>query len=354
MPRPSTAPASSFQDRSEVPASADRKDLEALFASHRSKLLIHCYRFTGSLHDAEDLVQETMLKAWRTFDQFEGRASPSTWLYRIATNVGIMALRRRASARRVFPDDLRGAASRMPNHGPNTGEVPWIEPLPDLLLKNVKDDSPTPNARHELRESVSLAFIAATQRLPARQRAALLLCDVLGWSAVETAETLAMSVPAVNSALQRARRTLSQRLSADDIKPSTSTEEQRVLAQHYADAWERTDVKALLALLTEDAALVMPPFNEWYQGRPSFGTFLEWFYRGSWNDGVRPVFRFLPLESNLQPALAGYVQLRPGTKFQARSVHVLTYRRKKIARTTIFIGPKFIGRFNLPPELDAP
>ncbi len=331
-----------------------RKDFEATFASHRGKLLLHCYRFTGSLHDAEDLVQETMINAWRAFDRFEGRSSPSSWLYRIATNVGLMSLRRRARARKVFPDDLRGPASRMPTRGPNPTDIPWIEPLPDLLIRNVKDESPGPRTRYEQRETVHLAFMAATQRLPPRQRAVLLLSDVLGWSVNETAGTLRMSVPAVNSALQRARGTLSQRLSAEDIKPQASAEEQQVIAQNYADAWERTDVKTLLSLLTRDATLVMPPFNEWYQGRHAIRAFIDWFFHWSWNDGVTGTFRLIPIQANGQPALAGYVRLRPGTKFQARSVHVLSFRRKKIHRVTIFIGPKFLGRFNLPPELDAP
>ena len=135
------------------------------------------------------------------------------------------------------------------------------------------------------------------------------------------------------------------------MKPDASAEH-RATAQHYADAWERTDVKALLSLLTKDATLVMPPFNEWYQGRAAIGDFLSWFFQGSWNDGVPGVFRLIPIGANRQLAFAGYVRLRPGTKFQARSVHVLTFRRKKLVRLSIFIGPKFIGRFNLPPELD--
>lgn len=295
-------------------------------------------------------MQETLLKAWQAFDQFEGRSSLSSWLYRIATNVCLMALRRRARTRRVFPDDLRGAASRMPTHGPNLTDVPWIEPLPDLLMKNLKDESPGPNARYEMRETVHLAFIAASQQLPSRQRAVLLLC----WSANETAKTLRLSVPAVNSALQRARRTMSRGLSVEDMQTNTSTKEHRALAQNYAEAWERTDLKTLLSLLTKDATLVMPPYNEWYQGHSALRGFLDWFFQGSWNDGVLPAFRFLPIESNRQPALAGYIRLRPATNYQARSVHVLTFRRKKIARTTIFIGPKFIDRFHLPPELDRP
>ena len=313
---------------------------------------MHCYRFTGSLHDAEDLVQETLINAWRAFDRFEGRSSLSSWLYRIATNVGLTSLRRQARVRRVFPDHLRGPTTRMPTHGPATADISWIEPLPDLLLENIKDESPGPGARYEQRETVRLAFIAATQQLPPRQRAVLLLCDVLGWSAVESAETLRMSLPAVNSALQRARATMSRGLTAEDVKPSASAAEQRAIAQHYADAWERTDVRALLSLLTKDAALVMPPFNEWYQGRPAIRAFIDWFFHWSWNDGVTGAFHLIPAQANGQRALAGYVRLRPGTKFQARSIHVLNFRRKKLHRTTIFIGPKFLHRFNLLPELD--
>jgi len=332
---------------------SDRKDFEEIFATHRGKLLTHCYRFTGSLHDAEDLVQETMLKAWQAFDRFEGRSSLASWLYRIATNIGLMSLRRRARARRVFPDDLRHSTVRMPTHGPATTEIPWIEPLPDWLFKNVRDESPGPNVQYERRETVHLAFIAASQQLPPRQRAVLLLCDVLGWSASETAEALRMSVPAVNSALQRARGTMSRGLSVEEVKSNASAEH-RSTARRYAEAWENTDMKALLSLLSKEATLVMPPFNEWYHGPAAIGVFLSWFFCGSWNDGVPAGFRLLPIGANGQLAFAGYVRLRPGTKFQARSVHVLTFRRKKLARISIFIGPKFIGRFNLPPELDAP
>jgi len=170
----------------------------------------------------------------------------------------------------------------------------------------------------------------------------------------ETAETLRMSVPAVNSALQRARGTMSRGFSAEDVKPQASAEEQKAIAHDYADAWERTDVKALLSLLTRDATLVMPPFTEWYQGHAGIRAFIDWFFHWSWNDGVTGTFRLIPLQANYQPAFAGYVRLRPGTKFQARSVHVLSFRRKKLHRITIFIGPKFLPRFNLPPELDAP
>ena len=353
MPRKSSA--SRFPPAPASPRSiaTSRKDFEAAVASHRGKLLLHCYRFTGSLHDAEDLVQETVINAWRAFDRFEERSSLSSWLYRIATNVGLTSRRRQAGARRVFPDSLRGPTMRMPTRGPNPADIPWIEPLPDLLLANLRDESPGPAARYERRETVRLAFVAATQQLPPRQRAALLLCDVLGWSVGETAGTLRMTVPAVNSALQRARGTLGNGLSAEDVKPSASAAEQRATAQRYADAWERTDVKALLALLTKDATLAMPPFNEWYQGRPGIRAFLDWFFHWSWNEGVTGAFRLIPIQANGQPALAGYVRLRPDTKFQARSVHVLTFRRKKLHRVTIFIGPKFIGRFNLPPELDS-
>src|SRR4051812_7671173 len=169
MPRASNPPVSSPPPASERATGTDREDFETVVASHRGKLLMHCYRFTGSLHDAEDLVQETMINAWRAFDRFERRSSLSSWLYRIATNVGLTSLRRQARARRVFPDDLRGPTSRMPTRGPSTAEIPWIEPLPDLLLKNVKEESPGPGARYERRETVRLAFIAATQQLPARQ-----------------------------------------------------------------------------------------------------------------------------------------------------------------------------------------
>ncbi|HEY5893915.1 MAG TPA: sigma-70 family RNA polymerase sigma factor [Chthoniobacterales bacterium] len=331
-----------------------REGFEEIVTSHRGKLLAHCYRFTGSLHDAEDLVQETMLRAWRAIDRFESRSSLQSWLYRIATNVCLTAVRRKASARRVLPDNVGGPTSRMPIGGPSTTDIPWIEPLPDSMLENLTDASPGPAARYELRETIRLAFIAATQQLPARQRAVLLLCDVLGWSASETAETLSMSVASVNSALQRARGTMGKGLSAEDVRDSAGAEgRHRSIAHKYADAWESTDLKGLVSLLAKDASLVMPPFSEWYLGRAAIRTFIGWFYDWSWNEGIRGAFRMVPTQANGQFALGSYARLRPATKFQARALHVLSFRKGKIHRITIFVGAKFFSKFGLAPELGA-
>ncbi len=174
---------------------------------------MHCYRFVGSMHDAEDLVQESYLRAWRGLSRFQGRSSVRSWLYRIATNVCLDALSRRSALRRVFPDDLGGLPTRRMPKGPPSTEVPWIEPLPDLALEGVVDTSPGPAVQYEQREAVRLAFISATQRLPAQQRAVLMLRDVLGWSAGQTAGALKMTTASANSALQRARSTLETGLS---------------------------------------------------------------------------------------------------------------------------------------------
>ena len=188
----------------------DRRAFQQLTEPRRRELLVHCYRMLGSFHDAEDLVQETLLRAWRGLKGFDGRASTRYWLYRIATNACLNALATRASAGRVLPETESPATEQMPDREPAT-DIAWLEPYPDSALEQIADDAPGPDARYEMREAVQLAFIAAIQLLPPRQRATLLLTDVLGWSAAESARLLDSSVAAVNSALQRARTTLEER-----------------------------------------------------------------------------------------------------------------------------------------------
>lgn len=245
----------------------------ALFEAHRPALTGHCYRMLGSIDDAEDAVQESMVRAWRAADRFEGRASPKTWLTRIATNVCLDALAA-SGRRRVRPVDLTTRP------GVFTDDLVlhthpreyWVEPVPDVSV--LPDESACdPAERAVLRESVRTAFVAALQYLPPRQRAALLLTQVLGWSAAETAETLAMTVPAVNSALQRARATLDARNPA--VAPRTLTGDQAALAGRYAEAFERYDVDALVALLHEEATLSMPPYELWLQGPVSITAWLR-------------------------------------------------------------------------------
>jgi len=234
--------------------SGDRHAFQQLSEPHRRELRVHCYRMLGSFHDAEDMVQETLLRAWRGLQGFDGRASTRYWLYRIATNACLNALAARASAGRVLPETQSPATERMPDREP-ASDIAWLEPYPDSALDRIADDAPGPAARYEMREAVQLAFIAAIQLLPPRQRAALLLSDVLGWSAAESARLLDSSVAAVNSALQRARATLEERLPGGPPRTAVAASDaQRALLERYVRAWESTDVDGLTALLKEDAS----------------------------------------------------------------------------------------------------
>jgi RNA polymerase sigma-70 factor (ECF subfamily) len=240
----------------------------------------------------------------------------------------------------------------MPEGAPST-ETPWIEPLPDSLLENVSDTSPGPAARYELRETIRLAFIAATQRLPARQRAVLLLRDVVGWSASETAKALNMSLASVTSALQRARDTLSRNISPEEIKRSSETSD-HAIGDEYAKAWERADLNGFISLLAKDASLVMPPRNEWYSGRAAIRAFFGWAFDWIWNAGKRDAFRMIATRANDQMALATYVRHRGKTrKFHAHAIQVLTLRRGKITRLTVFVGSQYFKHFGLAAEFAA-
>jgi RNA polymerase sigma-70 factor (ECF subfamily) len=334
----------------------DRKGFQKLVATHRGELLAHCYRFTGSLHDAEDMVQETFLRAWRAVDRFEGRSSLRNWLYRIATNVCLNAAERKANSRRLFPEDVRGPTTRMPEGSPSV-DTPWIEPLPDSILDNVSDTAPGPAARYEMRETIRLAFVAATQRLPARQRAVLLLRDVLGWSAIETAKALSMSVASVTSALQRARSTLNKGVSVDEVDESAADkDDHRSIADEYAKAWERADLDGFISLLAKDASLVMPPWNEWYSGRTAIRSFFGWAFDWIWNAGKCGQIRMVSTRANGQIALATYI-LRRGSrksaKLHAHGLQVLTLRRGRIQRVTIFVGSRFFKKFGMAEKLSS-
>jgi RNA polymerase sigma-70 factor, ECF subfamily len=210
--------------------------------------MLHCYRLVGSLQDAEDLTQETFLRTWPGIDRVQGRASIKNWLYRIATNVCLTAISKATNRRRVLPEQISEPAKRMPSGSP-ADDVPWVEPYPDSSLESLPDTSPGPASRYEMREAIRLAFVVATQRLPARQRAVLLLRDVLGWSAGETAQALGMTVASANSALQRARLTLGNRLSKEEIANQSGNDPHRKqVAEKYAAAWENADLDGLTAL----------------------------------------------------------------------------------------------------------
>src|SRR5437879_9810126 len=231
---------------------------ERLAEPLRREIKVHCYRMLGSLHETEDAVQETYLRAWRSFETFEG-GSFRAWLYKIATNVSLDALASRKHVQRLLPDQHAPATAEMPDGKPAT-DVAWLEPYPDSHLEGIADDAPNPEARYTSREAVKLAFVATIQHLPPRQRAVLLLCDVLGWAATEAATLLGGSTASVNSALQRARETLDKRNTEDQpLKSSPVDATQKELLRRYLQAWEALNVADFAALLKEDAPYVMPP-----------------------------------------------------------------------------------------------
>jgi RNA polymerase sigma-70 factor, ECF subfamily len=319
---------------------------ERLAEPLRRELKLHCYRMLGSVHEAEDLVQETYLRAWRGFGGFEG-GSFRAWLYRIATNACLNALASRNSGPRLLPDQRSPASVRMPEGAPPT-DVAWLEPYPDSELDGIADEAPNPEARYASHEAVQLAFVAVIQQLPPRQRAALLLSDVMGWSASETAHLLGGSVASVNSALQRARETLAKRY--PDGRPAASLRPdpaQRELLGRYLRAWEGHDLDGFVALLKEDARVTMPPWPQWYAGREGIRSFfaIAWTACGE--------MRLQPTAANGQPAFAVYTRVGAGAPWTAHGIQVLEFERDRIARLTLFMEPgqRLFDAFGLPLSL---
>jgi RNA polymerase sigma-70 factor, ECF subfamily len=320
---------------------------ERLAEPFRRELKLHCYRMLGSVHEAEDLVQETYLRAWRHFDGFDGSGSFRAWLYRIATNACLNALASRKQVRRVLPDQQVPATVpvEMPEGAPAT-DVAWLEPYPDSNLEGIADDAPNPEARYASREAVQLAFVAAIQQLPPRQRVALLLCDVLGWAAAETATLLGGSTASVNSALQRARETLAKRYpdGQPPIAPQPSPAQQELL-DRYLQAWEGHDLDGFVALLKEDATYTMPPWLQWYTGREAIRSFfaMAWKICGG--------LRLVPTAANRQPAFAVYERTGADARWTAHSIHVLALQDDMISTMTLFVppvGPRLFHAFGLP------
>lgn len=310
-------------------------DFQRVVERHRRELTVHCYRMLGSFADAEDMLQETLLKAWQGIAGFEGRSSLRTWLYRIATNVCLDAIARRE--RRSLPStSLEPGDPRAALPAPVTEPV-WIEPLPDRLLAGGD-----PEARYSERESVALAFVAALQTLPARQRAILLLRDVLGFSAAETAELLEVTTAAVNSALQRARQSVQTRTAVPD-RPS---DEHRRLLERFIRAWESGDPAAVVALLRDDAVFSMPPLPLWFSGAADIGAFLSGlFARGA-------TFRGVMAGASGQPAVAIY-RRRDDASFELGALYVLTVAGGAIAELHAFLELADPERFDVAAVLDA-
>ena len=324
-------------------AGPDSEEFARLTDPFRPELLAHCYRMLGSVHDAEDQVQETMVRAWRSFGQFEGRSSLRTWLYKIATNACLRALENRS--RRPLPSGL-GAPGENPE-GPMASpvpEVPWLQPIPDAL---VRPEFADPASVAASRTNIRLALIAALQYLPARQRAVLILRDVLGWRAAEVAELLGTTTIAANSALQRARAQLQQVAPSEDEIREPADPDDLALLNRYAAAFENADVTALARLLRDDAVLEMPPLPAWFTGRERIGLFLRSHVL------LRPgEFTMIPTAANGQPALAAYRRGQDGV-YRANSLEVLTVTASRIARITAFLDPSLFATFGLPPALSA-
>ena len=309
----------------------------------RRELLAHCYRMLGSVHDAEDLVQETLLRAWRSYGEFDDRrASLRTWLYRIATNACLTALEQRG--RLALPSELAdpSAGSKWPLDGPHH-EIAWLQPIPDTLLA-----SADPATVVASRGSVRLALIAALQHLPARQRAVLILRDVLAWRATEVAELLDTSTAAVNSALQRARAQLAQATPVEDQIAEPADADRRELLDQYVTAFVNADVTALVRLLREDVELEMPPFLSWFSGRHEVGTFLA-----SRIGAARDRWPMILTSANGEPAVAAYLRGDDGAH-HAHSVQLFTFAGSGIARIVAFVEPRLFPTFGLPPTFAAP
>ncbi|HEY3201439.1 MAG TPA: sigma-70 family RNA polymerase sigma factor [Actinomycetes bacterium] len=326
----------------------DEDAFARLVEPHRRALHAHCYRMLGSATDAEDALQEALLSAWRGLPGFEGRSSLRSWLYAIATNACLRAIERRP--KRVLPTDYAPAADPHDGLGEPLVESVWVEPYPDETL-GLEDGLAGPEARYEQRESVELAFIAALQHLPARQRAVLILRDVLGFSARETAEALETTPVSVDSALQRAHKTVDQRLpeqSQQATLRSLSDDALRQLVQRYVTAWERNDVDAVVAMLAEDAKLAMPPLPTWYRGREQVATFL----RGGPLAGTTR-WRLIPARANGQLAFGLYAWDDKTQTFTPRAIDVLTLRGAHIQEITAFLTPAAFPNFDLPAMLPA-
>jgi RNA polymerase sigma-70 factor (ECF subfamily) len=319
----------------------DEGAFERLVAPYLRELRVHCYRMSGSLHEAEDLMQESLLKVWKGLAGFEQRADLRTWLYKVVTHVCLDALDKRGA--RVLPMELGPAAGPNEPFGAPRLEPIWLEPCPATLYRS---GEPSPATHYETRQSVALAFLVAIQVLPAKQRAVLILRDVLGFQAAECATLLDLTVPAINSALQRARETLATREGQWQTAPPT-TDHSALLAK-YVQAWEHADVNLLVALLLKDATLAMPPLSQWIAGADAICASIQGMVFGPAGPGA---FRLVQTEANGAPAFAAYQRDPESGKMRAISLHVLELRRGLIASITAFLDPALFPLFGLAAEL---
>ena len=330
----------------------DEPAFAALVERHRRELRVYCYRMLGSFDESEDLVQETFLRAWKGIGGFEGRSTVRAWLYRIATNACLDALDGRA--RRVLPQHLAPPSDPSVGLAPRT-DIPWLQPFPDRLWEPVAPSGAEPDAVVVERETIELAFLAAIQHLPPRQRAALLLRDVLGWRPGQIAALLEGSVASVNSALQRARATLREHLPERRLEWAPSAEptaQERAVLRRYMDAMERGDLAAVAALLAEDVRTAMPPWPMWIQGRDTVVAALaaSWDPRSPHYVGR---FRMLPIAANRQPAVAAYVRGLDDPAHRAFAISVLRIEDGLVVEATAFHDLGLFPAFALPMTLPA-
>ncbi|MEO8397337.1 MAG: sigma-70 family RNA polymerase sigma factor [Chloroflexota bacterium] len=314
----------------------DEDAFQSLTEPYRHELRVHCYRILGSLQDAEDLVQETFLRAWRRLETFEERASMRAWLYKIATNACLDAIDKQ---KRLLPTVYNPPAE-------SSAEPTWFEPCPDDWFNEM---TVSPEARYSARESMSLAFLVTLQLLPARQRAVLILRYVLDWQASEVAALLETTISAVNNALRRARVTLEQQATGHLANPLPADDHLRTVLDRYVRAWEESDISTLIALLKEDAVMSMPPAALWFQGREAIRAFtLNEIFP---NMGASS-WLFKPIQANGQPAFAVYEPDKSGNGYQAHSIHTITFDGDQLFEIIVFYSPALFRFFGLPSQLD--
>ncbi len=338
-------PAEDFDGTLAAARFGDQAAFASLTEPHRKELLSHCYRMLGSLEDAEDQVQETLLRAWRRLETYQGTGSLRAWLYKIASNACLDLLRRHPM--RSLPLELRPPSDPAAPMEPPLSEPVWIGPFPDEQLA---PQEAGPEARYESRESISFAFMIALQELPPRQRCALILGDVLDWQAAEVAGALDISVSAVNSLLHRARLTLKQRYhQKGESKPPPPEERQAQIIERYLAAWESADIDGIVSLLTEDAAFPMPPLPGWYRGRAAIRSFI---LATSLAGEAAGRWRLLPIRANGSPGFAFYARDDAGGKYLPFALQVLRFEGELFGGVTTFGYPGLFPAFNLPTELE--
>jgi RNA polymerase sigma-70 factor (ECF subfamily) len=324
----------------------DSSAFDRLVAPYRAELHVHCYRMLGSVQDAEDALQDALFGAWRGLSGFEGRSSVRAWLYRITTHACLQLAKRRS--RRMLPADYGPAFDSVQELGTPISEPIWLEPYPDALLASAAHAS-DPASRFDLRESVELAFVAALQYLPGKQRAVLILREVLAFSATEVATLLDTTVASVNSALQRARKSLDQRLESETQQAtlhSLGEEGVRRIVEAYVAAWERADVPAIIDMLVVGARFTMPPLPAWFEGREAIRRFLtERVFATPW--------RLVPMRASGQLAFACYRPISEDPRFTLGALNVLTLRGKRIVEMAGFLDPAVHHRFGLAKELPS-